>query len=479
MKPILKPLVAGLALAASGCTVGPDFHPPPVASPTVWGAEPTDVASTTSTAPVDPLWWKSFHDPELDALIGRLVAQNLDLRQAAERIEQGRAQRRIAAAQGLPHLDEQSSLTHQRMSPAGFISLITPAPGANLDFDDWKNGLSASWEIDLFGRVRRLVEASRADTQRLVEDRRGLALSALSELAQDYLQLRGVQDRLAIQAESERLARQDTALVMSRFDNGVATTLDIAQARGQQAAIAGTASPLRTQQAALMNAIGLLLAEPPRALAAELARPGAVPALPATVPVGLPGALVRRRPDVRAAEAALHAATARTGVAVAAFYPSISLTGMVDADGRLAANAFSLPARAYSLGPQISIPLFEGGQLRGQLQLRRSQQRAAAIAFQQTVLRAWNEVDDALTAYAEAQRARQQTVIAAQQDETALSAARQRYQEGASDFLNVLTAQAQLLQARNELSMSDTALATDLVVLYRALGGGWQAAEPG
>ncbi len=465
-------------LGLSGCTVGPDFHPPTVAAPSSWGQERGDVAGATSAAPVDPLWWRSFHDPELSSLIGRLAAQNLDLREAAERIEQGRAQRRIAAAQGLPHLDAQSSLTHQRMSPTGFISLVTPAPGANLDYDDWKNGLSASWELDLFGRVRRDVEASRADLQVQIEDRRGLALSALSELAQDYLQLRGVQARLSIAETTLTLAQRNTDLVVDRLRNGVATTLDIAQARAQQAAIAGTLPPLRTEQAALVNAIGLLLAEPPRALGAELAQVSPVPPIPASVPVGVPATLVRRRPDVRSAEAALHAATARTGVAVAAFYPDIALTGMVDADGRLAVNAFSLPSRAYSLGPQISIPLFEGGQLRGQLQLRKAQQREAAIAFQRTVLRAWTEVDDALTAYAEAQRARQDIVVAEQQDEAALSAARQRYQQGASDFLNVITAQSQLLQARNDLSMSDTRLATDLVVLYRALGGGWQAAEP-
>ncbi len=462
-----------------GCTVGPDFHPPAVVAPSVWGRENPSVPATTSTAPIDPSWWQSFRDPELTALVGRLVQENLSLREAAERIVEGRASRRIAAAQGLPHLNEQSHLIHQRMSPSGLLSLITPAPNAPLDYDDWSNGIQASWELDLFGRVRRQVEAQTAQLQAQVEDRRAIALAAISELAQDYMQLRGIQARLAIARSTLALAERNTELVQTRFANGVATTLDLAQARGQQAGIAATVAPLEMQQAAAINAIGLLLALPPRTLEAELQTPQPVPAIPALIPIGLPGTLARRRPDVREAEAKLHAATAQTGVAVASFYPDISLTGVIGADGRMAANAFSLPARMYQVGPQISIPIFQGGQLRGQLQLRKAQQREAALDFQQVVLRAWTEVDDALTALNEAQQARKDILVSVDQNQAALDAARQRYAQGASDFLNVVSAEAALLSARNQLAGSNTELATDLVSLYRALGGGWEAAEPG
>ncbi len=460
-----------------GCTVGPDFHPPVVKAPPLWGPERTDVRSRTVVQDVNPQWWRSFHDPLLVSLVDRLVAQNLDLRSAAERVLQGRAQRQATAAQGLPQISEQSSFRHNRGSPTGFLSLIQPAPGAPFNYDIWQNALNSSWDLDLFGRVRRGVEAADAETLASVENRRGIALSVLAELAQDYLQLRGVQAQRVIAERNLRLAQQNSKLVRDRFGNGVATTLDMALAQSQQATFASTLSPLRTQEATLINAIGLLLAQPPRALATELTPRANLPPVPPVVPVGLPSTLVRRRPDVREAEARLHAATAQTGVATANFYPDISLTANANLDGRRLTDAFSLPSRAFELGPTFSVPLFQGGRLTGELRLRESQQREAAINFQQTVLRAWQEVDDALTAYAEAQRQRVDISESARQNAIALRAARQRYTEGAADFLNVISANAQVLQSENDLATSDTRIATDLVMLYRALGGGWEVTD--
>jgi NodT family efflux transporter outer membrane factor (OMF) lipoprotein len=199
--------------------------------------------------------------------------------------------------------------------------------------------------------------------------------------------------------------------------------------------------------------------------------------VPRRVPVGLPGTLVRRRPDVREAEARLHEATAQTGVAVANFYPDVTLNGAAGVESLHLSNLFSPASAAFSVGPDVSIPIFEGGRLRGALALRESQQREAAITFQKTVLRAWQEVDDALTAYAEAQHKRADIARAVVQNQAALQAARQRYSEGALDFLNVNSALGQLLQSENDLADSDTQIATDLVNLYRALGGGWEVVD--
>lgn len=471
--------VATLATCVlAACTVGPDFRPPAVEAPSVWGPEPADVPSRTITAAVDPQWWRTFKDDKLMSLVNRLVAQNLDLKSAAERIVQGRAQRQATAAQALPQINEQSTYTRTRLSPTGIVTLTLPAPGAPLEYDLWQNGANASWELDLFGRIRRSVEAADANTMASVENRRGIALSALAELAQDYLQLRGTQARLTIAERNLLLAEQNTKLVRDQFANGVATTLDMAQAQAQQASVAGTLPTLRTQEASLINAIGLLLAEQPRVLDGELRPRGPTPGVPPLVPIGLPGSLVRSRPDVRQAEAQLHAATAQTGVAVASFYPDVSLSGLADLNGLRLANAFSLPSSAFQIGPSISVPIFRGGQLTGELRLRESQQREAAISFQRTVLQAWQEVDNALTAYAEAQRRRAYVAQAAKQNETALAAARQRYKEGVADFLNVVSSQSQLLQSQTDLASSDTEIATDLVTIYRALGGGWEAVEP-
>jgi NodT family efflux transporter outer membrane factor (OMF) lipoprotein len=310
-----------------------------------------------------------------------------------------------------------------------------------------------------------------------VENRHGVALAAVAELAQSYMLLRGTQNRLGIAKRNLRLAEENVELANTRFNNGVATTLDLAQARAQQATIAATLPPLRIQEAELINAIGLLLGEAPRALEAELRRSQILPRVPRKVPVGLPGTLVRRRPDVREAEARLHEATAQTGVAVASFYPDVTLNGAANLESLHLSNLFSPTSGAFAVGPTISIPIFEGGRLSGALALNESRQREAAIFFQKTVLRAWKEVDDALTAYREAQRRRADIARSVTENQAALQAARQRYSEGAIDFLNVIATQAQLLQSENDLADSDTQIATYLVNLYRALGGGWEIAD--
>jgi NodT family efflux transporter outer membrane factor (OMF) lipoprotein len=475
--------LAALYLAAiatggpTACDIGPTYHTPAVEAPRAWGPEPTDVPSRAVEGDVDLQWWKSFRDRELSSLVDRLAAQNLDLQTAAERIFQGAAQRRIAASQGLPHIEGQSIYNYNRVSANGTTTLFTHPPGAPLDYNFFQEGLHSSWELDLFGRVRRAVEARDADTLASLENRHGIAVVAVAELAQSYLRLRGAQARLAIAQRSVKLADENISLVETRFSNGVATTLDLAQARSQKETIAATLPPLRAEEAQLINAVGLLLGEPPRALDGELRAPKALPEVPRRVRLGLPGTIVRLRPDVREAEARLHATVAETGVAVADFYPDLTLTGDASVQSLHLANLFTPGSTAFMVGPTLSIPIFEGGRLRGNLELRESQQREAAIAFQKTVLRAWQEIDDALTDYAEAQRHRAAIARAVNQNQIALSAARERYKEGLIDFLNVNATLAQLLQSENDLADSDTLITTDLVSLYRALGGGWQIAD--
>jgi NodT family efflux transporter outer membrane factor (OMF) lipoprotein len=467
-----------LGIGLAGCTVGPDYQGPEIAAaPRRTALETADVPSRTVEGKIDTTWWRSFRDSRLSSLVERLADQNLDLKTAAERVIQSVAQRHVAVAQGLPHIQGEALNTYNRVSPNGLVSEFEPAPGATLDYALFREGLTSSWQLDLFGRVRRAVEAADASTLAAVENRHGVALAALAELAQGYMQLRGTQNRLEIAKRNLRLAGENVDLVNQRFGGGVATTLDLAQARAQQATIAATLPPLRDREAKLINAIGLLLGDAPRALEAELRRPRALPRMPRMVPVGLPGTLVRRRPDVREAEAHLHEATAQTGVAVANFYPDVTLNGAVGIESLHLSNLFSPTSTAFAVGPSISIPIFEGGRLLGVLTLRESQQREAAIIFQKTVLQAWKEVDDAITAYREAQLRRGHVARSVTENQAALQAARQRYQEGAIDFLNVIATQAQLLQSENDLSDSDTQIATDLVDLYRALGGGWEVVD--
>ena len=468
-----------LVLAAlAGCTVGPDFQEPHTDNPAAWGGEPSDVGSRTYGGPGEEQWWESFGDPELTSLVARLSRQNISLASALERVQQGQAETQVAASQGLPHISAQSQYTFTRESPNGPVSLVEPAPGAPLGFSLWENSLQSSWELDLFGRVRRAVEAERADTEAAIEARHAIALRAIADLAQDYMQLRGTQAREAINRRNLALADHDLALVRDQFANGVATTLDIANAEAQQATIASELPPLREEAARLINAIGYLLAEPPRALAGELTPVAAPPLVPPAVPVGLPSTLLRRRPDIREAEARLHMATAETGVAVADFYPDITLTGHAGLQGLHVLNAFSMPDLEATVGPTINLPLFQGGQLRGTLRLRRSQQREAALDYRDTVLAAWQDVDDALTAYAAAQQRHDLVAEAVEKDRNALAAAQQSYQQGATDFLNVISAESAVLQGEDDLAQSETEIETDLVGLYKALGGGWRIVDP-
>ena len=470
------PLCAVAALALSACTVGPDFIPPPVVAPDSFGHEPRDVRSRTTDAEPDPQWWRCFRDPALASLEERLAAQNLDLKTAAERVAQAGAERAVVASQGLPHVDVQSMDYYERISEYGTASLAAPS-GAPLKFSFLQQGLNASWELDLFGKVRRAVEAQDATMLAAIENRRGVALMALAELAQSYMSLRGAQTQLAIAERNLRIAEDDIKLVESRFANGVATTLDLAQARGQKESIAETLPPLRAREAQLINAIGLLLGLEPRALEQELRPSKPPPTTPRLVGVGLPATLLRRRPDLREAEARLHAALAEIGEAEAEFYPDVNLVGDFNVQSLTLKQLFRASSTQWTLGPTITIPIFEGGRLRGNLALKELRHREAAIDFQKVLLRAWQEVDDALTAYAQAQKRRAAAARAAAQDKIALGAATQRYREGLVDFLNVNAALAQLLRSENDLVQSDVDVAGDLVRLYRALGGGWEITE--
>jgi len=489
----------------NGCTVGPDFKTPHIDGPASWqGVSATQVANgvdtangTNSTAPtgstqadspaavqsqtyggaIDTTWWRRFNDSELDGLVDRLAKQNLDVQAAAERVAQAMSERQVVRSQGLPKLDGQASYQHQRVSPAGTSSLEVPAPGAPLEYNLYQDGLSASWELDLFGKVRRGVEAANANLASAVEARRGIALSVLSELARDYMQLRGAQQDEVIVRRNLALADKNVALIESQFTNGVATTLSLSQARAQREMTASTLPSLHTLQSQLINAIGALLAMPPRALSAELTAPVPQPLVPPRVPVGLPGRLAQQRPDIREAEEKLHQATAQTGVAVASFYPDVTLMGDFNLNGLAFANAFALPDRAFGVGPSIDIPIFQGGRLKGTLHLREAQQREAAINFHKTVLRGWQEVDDAMTSYQQTQQARRDLQQVEQQNQLALAAAQQRYTEGVVDFLNVTSAQEAVLQSERALVDNDTQIENGLVSLYVALGGGWEVAD--
>jgi NodT family efflux transporter outer membrane factor (OMF) lipoprotein len=491
------PAAAALLLTLGACTVGPDFEPPEWMSPGSWFAKKAEPIphepSIPVAAPIDPEWWNLFKDPELTALERRVAGENLDVQVATVRLVESRAQLAVTGAAQFPSFNANASYNRQKASDVGVFANAPNPLGANgafgnsaggtrsghlNGFDVYQVGFDASWELDLWGKVRRSVESASASVLASAEARRATLLTNLAEVARDYMQLRGNQSQLRIARDNVRIAQQNLDLTQQRAAGGVTTDLDVANAAAQLRTTAAQIPRLEQQESELINAISLLLGQPPNALQAELIEVKPVPPVPPRVPVGLPSELARRRPDIRQAEAQLHAATAEIGVAVANFYPSVKLSGSLGLQAIQPWKMFNLDARQSAVGPGITIPIFQGGELRATLELNKAQQQEAAINYQKTVLSAWHEVDNALTAYQTEQARRDQLIQAVAQNQRALALAQSRYQEGVADFLQVLTAQQNLLSTQQQLAEATTNVSANLVALYKALGGGWETQMP-
>lgn len=474
MKPAsrLTPLL--LAAWLAGCSMGPDFQRPDSQAPSQWAAVQGESAASQPVAqPLELRWWDNFHDPRLSTLIQRVVERNLDLQIASARLLQSRAARSSVAADETPAVGLDAGYSRARNSAEG----LSDPSGNNgrSAFSLWQGDLVAGWELDLWGRVRRQVEAADARVEVAENDRRGVLLALLAETAGDYIQLRAVQHTLDITQENLAVARHSLKLSQDRQAEGVATRLDVAQASAQVASIEARLPPLEARRDDLINALGLLAAEPPRSLRDELLAKGELPAPQQTFAIGLPSQLAERRPDIRQAEARLHAATASIGVAKANFYPSIRLSGNVGFQAMQLADFGAWDSRRLAFGPQLSLPIFEGGRLKGMLQLRQAQQQEAALEYRKVVLGAWHEIDDVLRLYNASQLRRDHLAEAVRQNRVALETAQRQYVEGAVDFVNVLTVQGALLASQEQWIDSSAAVSQALVGLYKALGGGWQA----
>lgn len=493
MRP-LHPLALVLLLSGGlpGCTVGPDFVPPKADTPAQWTLPRQAAPGRVVTTPVrTAAWWKSFDDPTLDRLIARAAAANLDLRQAVLRIAEARAARRIAAAGFWPSLSANGSYARERISEkTAFTSLLgsigggaghAPAggvsgalPGLQNPFGQYQDGFDASWEIDLFGRVRRSVEAAEADTTASVADSQSVLVSLLAEVARVYIDLRATQLRHAILTANLATQRDSLALTRNRRQSGIGNDLDVANAAAEVASTAAEL-PLETSRISQdINRLSFLLDLAPDALRAELETVKPVPPVPPKVPIGLPADILRRRPDIRAAEAQLHAATARVGVAVADLFPRLTLSADAGFQAEHAGDLANWASHFFSVGPTLDLPIFSAGRREATVHLQDLKAKEAAIAYARTVLSALHEVENALAAYAAEQNRRSALATAVAQNRDALTLARQRYASGVTTFLDVLDAERTLQQSELLMADSTAALSTDLVQLYKALGGGWE-----
>jgi NodT family efflux transporter outer membrane factor (OMF) lipoprotein len=471
-------------LLAAGCSVGPNFVPPdPQLPETSFTGDRGAVADARLPPPTDPEWWGVFRDPILTDLERRVAAANLDVRTATIRLAESRFQRGVTAAAQLPSLNGDAKYTRELYSQNGIVSLLgalTPAgtPLVVPAINDYNVGFDASWELDLWGKVRRQVEAADAAVDQAADQRRDALVSSLAELARDYIQLRGVQTQIKIADDNLKVDRDVLGLAQERQQRGLQNGLDVENAAAQVESIRAQIPALEQQETQYINALSLLLDQPPGALKAELARPHSEPAAPPRVPLGIPSELARRRPDIRSAETQLHAATANIGVAVGAFYPTVQLNGTVGLDALDFTNLWKGSSLQYMVGPSISLPIFAGGRLRNTLELRDAQQQEAAILYHKTVLQAWHDVINALVAHRLEQSRRARLRAQADHSRQALDLARTRYNEGVTDFLTVLDTERTLLQAEQQYAASTTNVALDLVQLFKALGGGWELTFP-
>jgi NodT family efflux transporter outer membrane factor (OMF) lipoprotein len=457
-----------LALAFAGCMVGPDYKPPKTQTPPAWASVTNSTAADTrlTTNAVElAQWWTRFHDPKLTELVNAALRTNLDVRLAEALLREARAARGKDAGGLWPSLTATASGTRTGAMGGPYKG----GPGGVL-----QAGASAAWNLDFFGLTRRQLESDDALIQAARENIYGAQVTLASEVALDYFQVRSAQEQIAIAQNNLESEKHTAEVTRLKGSAGFVSALDEANADAEVATTAASIPPLEITIQQNIFALSILLARPPADLLEDLSKPGAVPLTPPEVPVGLPSDLLRRRPDIRAAEANLHAAAALVGVAVADFFPQFSLTGSVNYQNNLARDLFAGPSGIYSGGPQVTWPIFSGGGTVSNLRLQKAATDAAYLTYQKTVLAALADVESNLAAFAREWDHRKALSEAVVKNRRALEFSRQLYRAGTEEFLNVLDAERSLLASETALAQNRQAISSDLVNIYRALGGGWQ-----
>lgn len=523
----LRPIGAAILAAGilAGCMTGPDYNRPNVKMPEKWTAtlEGGESASAALTE-----WWTSLDDPALNSLIERSVKTNLDLRLAEARVREARAARGLVESALWPTLDVSGSYTRSQavrqkspstgfplstglsLSPTGITRTTTfrgqnasitssrtttqsgSQSGTNLAFtptakqsapdrttDLFQTGFDASWELDIFGGNRRALEAADADIEAVEEFRRDVLVSLVSEVALNYIELRSAQSRLAITHKNIKAQEETLNLTRDRFAAGLSSELDAVRAQSLLSTTQSQLPMLETQVDTSIHRLSVLLGSEPGALMKELRPSEELPVAPEEVPVGLPSDLLRRRPDIRQAERELAAATARIGEATADLFPKFYLTGAFGGRSDALGSVLSGANQIWSFGPSVRLPIFQGGRIRANIEVQNTRQEQAAIAYERSILLALEDVENGLVAFAKEQVRRKSLEDAVRSNESAVTLANERYIRGLEGFLNVLQAQQELFQTEDQLVQSESYVLTSLVSLYKALGGGWEAAASG
>ncbi len=466
MRPILQIATAAVMVTA-GCQVGPDYTTPEMPLP-------DDFAWTDGAEELPPEypaeWWTLFNDPVLDSLVARATANNFNLRIAAERIDQYRSQYSIASADLYPDIKAVAAYSRNRVPATDFGSAGSSQGGA---FNSWGIGVDASWEIDLFGQIARGIEAAVGDLQAEVENWRYTMISLRAEVASSYMSLRTLQARLGVANRNIESQRRYVELLNQQLTMGTTTAGKVAQADAVLAQFEALIPQFGVSMSAEMANLAILLGTTPGALTRTIPAGQGIPAVPTEIAVGIPADLLRRRPDIRAAERTLAAATARIGQATADLYPKLSLTGQFGFSASSATDLFQWASRSYNFGPSLTWDFFNGDRIRSVVNQQESLTRQALLEYENTVVQAIGEVESNLVGFALAAQQRNNLAEAAESAQLAYDLLLDQYEHGVTSFLTVIIVQQSLLQTQDSLAQARGLCAETMVELYRSIGGGW------
>lgn len=469
----LIPLALTTATLLTACAVGPDYAPPKLETPAKWTQAPVAEAKTLRLSD----WWKTFNDPVLNHLIQDAIASNLDVKLAESRIRQARAEYLGTIAAGLPTINARSNIMRRRNN----ANIATTGGGAfgvgNQIIDIFQSGFDASWELDFFGGVRRAVEAADANLEAAEEGRRDALVTLLGEVARNYVELRSNQQLLKVTLENLRSQEDTLGLTRIRRQAGLASELEVSQSEALAAETRAQAPAYQTAIQQSIHAISILLGQPPGKLSSRLQAEGEVPQSIGPGLADLPAEVLRRRPDIRKAERKLAQSNAEIGVATAELYPKISLSAFLGLQNTNIAE-FTPVGKSWSLASSLSTPIFNWGRIKANIKAQQALNEQAFIGYQSTVLKAFKEIEDALVAHAQESQRIAALRQAVESQQLALALSTERWRNGLAAYLDVLAAERGLFQSQQELVESRARQSTQLVALYKALGGGWQAGEP-
>jgi outer membrane protein, multidrug efflux system len=462
--------LGALVLILAGCTVGPNYTRPGAAVPDAYrGTTAGDATTDGATALGEQKWWEVFQDEQLRQLIATALQQNWDVRVAAARVLQAQAQLGVTRADQFPSLTAGAQAERQRVAQAPVAPGVSfPSFETNL----FETSLSLAWELDFWGRFRRATEAARASLLASEWGRQAVLTTLVADVAGAYFQLRELDLELEISERTLRSRRESLDLVKSQEEQGAASMLDVRQSEELVFTAAAAIPDLERRIEQQENFVSILLGQNPTPV--PRGRPVTAQPHPPVVPAGLPASLLERRPDIRQAEQRLVAANARIGVAKAAYFPQITLTGLGGFQSSELGSLFSGPAGMWTVAGALTEPIFDAGRIRSTVRLAEAQQQEAVLVYQQTIQQAFREVADELVAYRKTREFRLQQELLTQSAQDAARLSESRYQGGATSYLEVLDSNTRYFSAELSLAQAELSELEALVQLYRALGGGWQ-----